>query len=241
MVGGIIWEEIKTNTSPESDSKSDWSPRFNHRCEVLNQEGKSYIYLIAGASIDQGTPAYLGMTYFNDVWRSENGVDWEKLDTQDFGIRAEHSTTVDLLNGKMYMQGGTYGSWDANETHLDKPVYQWQDLWSSMDGIHWDAENDDEEFPQSYLYRTQHQIVHYEGYIWGFPGKNSTSVHYSKNPDTYAIWKVDNKGNWTVDSKGPPFMPLYGYVLVRHDNRIFMLGGHTTDRGPSNEVWFGKF
>ncbi len=181
---GISWVQIKANSIPGRTSKNDWSPRFNHRCEVFSYQGKSYIYLIAGR--------------------------------------------------------GTYGSHDEGGAHLDKPVYQWQELWSSADGINWEAENDELKFPQSYLYRTQHQIIHYADFIWGFPGKNSTSVYFSNSPDTYSIWKFDSHGNWSVDSEGPPFMPVYGYALVLHDNKIWILGGHTANHGPSNAVWSGN-
>ena len=236
---GISWVEIKTNSHPNSDSRVDWAPRFNHRCEVLDLEGKTYIYLLAGAVIEQDKPGYLGMKYFSDVWRTGDGVNWEKLNNNDFGHRSEHATTVDNNNGIIYMQGGTYGIHDGENTHLDKPVYQWQELWSSTDGIHWEADNDEQGFPQAYLYRTQHQLVHFKGDLWGFPGKSSSSIHFSKNPDTYAIWKVDKEGNWIVDSEGPPFMPMYGYTLTIHNNKIFILGGNRTDFGPGSQVWSG--
>jgi len=237
---GSSWEQIKTNTQAELDSRLDWYPRFNHRSEVLNLGGKNYIYLIAGAAIIEDSPGYMGMSYFNDVWRSDDGISWERLDNNDFGIRAEHATTMDNQKGILYMQGGTYGIHDVDDHHLDKPVYQWQELWSSKDGIHWEAENDEINFPQSKLYRTQHQIIHYKGNLWGFPGKSSSSLYFSKNPNTYAIWKIDNTGIWEVDSEGPPFMPMYGYTLTLHNNSIFVMGGHAADRGPSNRVWLGE-
>jgi len=237
---GINWSQIKTNSIPAMDSDTDWYPRFNHCCDVVSQDGKPYILLIAGATIEKGSPAHHGMIYFSDVWKSENGIEWSKMETQEFGIRAEHSTSVNPENGRIYMQGGSYGSHDEGDNHLDKPVSQWQKLWSSQDGIHWTAENDVAGFPQAYLYRAQHKILHYGGYLWGFPGKSSNSVLYSKNPDTYAICKIDESGSWTVDSEGPPFIPTYGYAAVVFQDKIWVLGGHTASHGPSNQVWAGQ-
>ena len=239
-VDGNTWLEIKPNTQPGFGSENDWVPRFNHRCEVVNIEGKQVILLIAGATMEQNAPANQGMNYLNDVWSTENGITWKRLDSNDFGIRSEHSTSVDPVTKRIYLQGGTYGIHDAGETRTDKPVYQWQELWSSADGLKWTAENDELGFPQACLYRAQHQIIHYGDYLWGFPGKNSNSASFSDNSDTYAIWKIDQYGTWSVDSDGPPFKPRYGYSLVVFMDQIWILGGYTTHRGPGNEIWAGQ-
>jgi len=236
---GINWACIKENSVTTLQSSIDWMPRFNHRCEVMKAGNRDYIYLIAGSFMEHNSPAYTGLTYLNDVWRSADGVNWEKLDNKDFGIRSEHSTTLDHQTGKIYMQGGTYGSHDEYNAHNDKPVYRWQELWVSSDGIEWEALNDPDGFYQEYLYRAQHQIIYYEGFIWGFPGKGSTSVNFAKDPDTYAIWKYDTRGNWSVDSEGPPFTPVYGYTMLVFQGKIWLIGGHTADRGPSSAVWSG--
>lgn len=237
---GINWELIKPNSKPPTDSDTDWYPRFNHRCEIMSFDGTDHIILIAGATIKKDSPAYQGMEYLNDLWISSDGTSWKRLNNDDIGIRSEHASCIDVDNNKLYVQGGTFGKHDPEGSHLDKPVYQWQELWSTADGINWEAENDVTGFHQEYLYRSQHEMISYQGKIWCFPGKSSSSVHYSKNPDTYSIWTVDKVGKWGVDSEGPPFMPRYGYSLIFHDNSIFIIGGHTADKGPSNEVWIGK-
>jgi len=238
---GAAWTQIKERTYPEPDSLYDWLPRFNHTCIVTNHGGTDYIYPIGGSTMLEEHNARYSMKYFNDVWRSADGISWESLPNNDFGIRSEHAAAVDPSTGKIFIQGGRHGVIFEGEENGTHPLPDWHWLWSSSDGITWIPENDTAEFEQGYLYRAEHQMVVLEGVLFGLPGKADSNVHFhfARNLD-YTFWRRDPGNLWTVDSEGSDFDGRYGYSMVIHNNRVWILGGDTNSNGPDNDVWVGE-
>ncbi|HER07904.1 MAG TPA: hypothetical protein ENO20_03245 [Bacteroides sp.] len=238
---GAVWTQIKERTCPELDSLYDWFPRFNHTCLVATHGGTRYIYLIGGATMLEDHNTRYSMMYFNDVWRSVNGITWERLPNDDFGIRSEHASTVDPATGRMYIQGGRHGVIFESEENGTHPLPDWQWLWSSDDGISWTPANDTAEFNQSPLWRAEHQIIYYGESLFGLPGKSNsnTHFHFSRKED-YTTWRLDPGNLWSVDSEGSDFGARYGYSVVIHEGRVWVLGGDTGAGGPANDVWCGQ-
>jgi hypothetical protein len=238
---GSEWTQIKERTYPELDSLYDWFPRFNHACVVANHGGIDYIYLIGGATMLEEHNTRYSMVYFNDVWRTTDGIHWESLPNNDFGIRAEHAAVVDPVSGRIYIQGGRHGVIFEGENNGTHPLPDWQWLWSSTDGVNWIPENDTAEFEQSYLYRAEHHLVIQDGTLFGLPGRTDSNVHFhfARSRD-YTFWRKDPGNLWTVDSEGSDFDGRYGYSTVLHNNRVWILGGDTNSGGPANDVWYGE-
>lgn len=234
---GLSWEQVKESTKPELDDQNDWYPRFNHGCVVANHGGVDYIYLIGGACMVANVSGKYSMKYFNDVWRSADGENWEKLPANDFGIRSEHGIAVDEATGEIFIQGGNYGSIINQDVNFSTPVQDWQFLWRSTDGVNWVKDSLPQGYDHGYLYRAQHRIVHYQNTLYGFPGKNNQAINYAE-PRYYAIWKRDQNG-WGVDSKGVPFWARHSYVTLEFEDKVWILGGINSNSGPSNDVWQG--
>ena len=238
---GKTWIQIKERTEPELDSLYDWYPRFNHACVCANHGGNDYIYLIGGSTQLKDFNGRYSMKYFNDVWRSVDGANWEQLDNNDFGYRSYHALAVNPENQRLYLQGGLHGVIVEGENNSSLPVPDYYWLWSSDDGITWTAENDTAEFNQSYLSRAGHQMVFMGDQLFGFPGRSTSNVHLLfADPGHYTFWRHDPGNLWSVDSEGSDFNARYGYSLVEHEGKVWVLGGETGDRGPDNDVWLGE-
>ena len=238
---GSRWTQIKERTEPELDSLYDWFPRFNHTCVTADHGGTDYIYLIGGVTQLQGVSSRYSMKYFNDVWRSVDGVDWEQLPANDFGYRSEHAAAVDPATQRIYIQGGRHGVIVEGEENSSHPVPDFYWLWSSADGISWTAENDTAEFYQGYLSRSEHQMVSMGEQLFGFPGKTNSNVHLTfGNSSHYTFWRHDPGNLWSVDSEGSDFNSRYSYSIVVHDGKVWVMGGETGDHGPDNDVWMGE-
>lgn len=240
-VDGANWTQIKERTELELDSLYDWFPRFNHCCVVTNHGANNYIYLIGGYTMLEDHDARYAPKYFNDVWRSVDGTHWERLPNTDFGIRAEHAATVDPYSGRIYLQGGRNGVIIQDSLNSSHPNPEWQWLWSSDDGINWIPENDTSEFEQKYLSRAEHHLVMMDETLFGFPGRNASNVHFHfAQADQYTFWRRDPGNLWSVDSQGSDFGARYGYSMVTHDDKVWILGGDTDLHGPENDVWYGE-
>ena len=118
---GVNWTEIKTNTVPPFDTVTDWYPRMHHSCIVTNQGGTNYIYLIGGKTIIDNHYSKYAPKYFNDVWRSTDGITWEKLPAEEIGIRSEFGACSDD-NGNLYIQGGLTGVIFEGKDNATEPI-----------------------------------------------------------------------------------------------------------------------
>lgn len=231
---GITWTLIKPRTSPAADSKDDFLPRFNHACVAARQGGKNHLFLIGGSTMREAVEGGFSVIYLHDVWRSENGIRWVKLENNNFGQRCEEAVCVDPSTGRIYMQGGTHGVTFDNEELYDQPGRDYYNLWYSDDGITWRAE---ESFS---LNRAGHALLLYGHSFWLFPGKedNYRNLRYAEG-DLYHTWRKPAGQPWTLDSKGSAFNARHSYTTVEFLDKIWILGGETADNGPNNDVWCG--
>jgi len=233
---GKNWNQIKLQTTPFFNSETDWYPRFDHTVVVANHNHINYMYLIGGASLIVGKPADSAMKYFNDVWRSKDGINWEKLKNNDFGLRGNHAAVVNQVSGEIFIQGGYHGNYFDTDSALNEPIKNFRNVWKSSDGINWESDSINRGFSTDYMWRANHKLVIYHDYIYGFPGKDPSSVFFAESTRR-AIWKRLNENQYIHDSHNPSFYARYGYGLEVWNDKIWVFGGYTAKSGQSNDVW----
>ena len=236
---GIAWTRIKERTYPVNNMDSDFMPRFNHACVTATHGGINYLYLIGGATMLEEAVGAYSFYYFHDVWRSRNGIKWEKLDNNDFGQRSELAACVDPSSGRIYLHGGNHGVAFDNQNLYNHPVEYFYDLWYTDDGVNWKV---DTTFS---TLRAGHGLVFYNQSLWLLPGKvdNYEHLRYGEGEtlmDLYYTYRRDDGGAWELDSKGSAFSGRHSYATVEFNGKIWVLGGETADNGPNNDVWCGS-
>jgi len=235
---GINWTEIKPRNYLSNTDGTDWIPRMYHKCVIADHGGTSYIYLTGGRAMMENKPARHSMLYFSDVWRSTDGMIWEKLAADDYGMRALHASAVDPATGRIYIQGGTYGVIIDSDGNRDHPVAGWQKLWYSDDGINWISESNTSVVSNSYLFRQSHQMVFYKDKLWSLPGATFSTEHYHFTQNQYiTTWTYAAGDIWNIDSEGTDIDARHGYSTVLFNNKIWVLGGFTNSCAQSNDVW----
>jgi len=186
----------------------------------------------------EDVPARYSMIYFNDVWRSSDAVSWKKMPANDFGIRAQHAAAVDPETGRIYIQGGVHGVIFETGDTIFHPLIEWQDLWSSDDGINWMAESDTSMVDDSYLFRADHDIIYYDGKLWALPGATTSNEHYHFTQKGHiATWTYEDGNYWLIDSEGTDIDARHGYATVLFEDKIWIMGGFTSSNAQSNDVW----
>lgn len=238
---GKDWIQVKERTYPDLDSSEDWFPRFNHVLVAARQGGTDFLYIIGGASMLENHAAIYAMKYFNDVWRSRDGVHWERLNNNDYGRRSEAGAAVDPETGTIYIQGGVHGVIFETDEPAIHPLPNWHWLWSSVDGENWVPENDTSNFDQGFLWRSDHHLIFYRNTLWGFPGKTVSNAHYTfTSDDHFAFWKRGADQTFLPDSYGTDIDARHGYATAILNDQVFVLGGFTSYMGQSNDVWVGS-
>ncbi|MEZ5244058.1 MAG: hypothetical protein R2707_03100 [Acidimicrobiales bacterium] len=122
---GITWEQ-RTAAAP-------WAGRAGLSAVALDDA----LYVFGGSQNDDSS--IIGANgpervYYNDVWRSADGVDWEELTAAaPWEPRAGASTLV--RNGEIWLFGGEDGFTCSPLPDCDAPYFN--DVWKTPDGIEW--------------------------------------------------------------------------------------------------------
>lgn len=194
------------------------------------------MWLIGGWS--KRDPDYYPRTCSNDVWRSEDGLNWECVKPNTFldfsfapksNWEGRHTAGYAVFRDRMWIIGG-----DCNQGH-----YQ-NDVWSSDDGANWRLETDNAPWAP----RALHYTVVHDNKIWIMGGQTMPGFVTSDEKFYSDIW-------WSVDgihwkrhmgyAAWPPRGMIGGSAVM--NNRIWLLGGGTYDtpttkkRRYYNDVW----
>jgi FlgD Ig-like domain len=182
-----VWSSRNGMNWTQKTADAGWEPRAGLSAVSMN----GYLYVMGGSQNDDdsiigGPPARI---YFNDVWRSRNGRDWE-LVTEAAPWEPRAGAVVVVKNGWMYLFGGEDGFLCSGPEHC--PPY-YNDVWRSRNGSDWELVT--AEAPWSA--RPGHQVVK----IWntfvlfgGF-GLDPLNPFLPANP--MDIWISRDGANWT--------------------------------------------
>lgn len=239
---GSDWTKIRSNDESDEYSPTNWKVRSNHRCLVVPEVDRDYIYVYGGQVMLDNKNTEYATRYYNDIYKSHNGKDWIRISTgSQYGIRSEFAAAVDD-DGTVYMQGGIHGTEFVTYDNASQPTPDWNYIWTSADGISWTSHNDSTDSYNYLLNRADHQMVYYADRMWVLPGKTRSNDHYEfTRPEHYEIYTFNKAGDLILDSEGVPADARHGYQAVVFNNKIFLLGGFTSANGQSNDVWTAKF
>ncbi len=96
---GVEWTQLTADAG--------WTPRAGLRAVVFNDE----IYIFGGSQFDDGAiigPGGPPRIYFNDVWKSADGVTWQQM-TADAPWEPRAGAVVVVKDGYMVLLGGEDG------------------------------------------------------------------------------------------------------------------------------------
>lgn len=108
-----VWSSPDGATWTRVLEHAPWAPRGQILGAVVFQGS---MWIIGGGTYND--PRH----YYRDVWRSADGVHWERVGVAPWGAREYHNVAV--FDGRLWVLGG------YRDGNLD-------DVWSSPDGVHW--------------------------------------------------------------------------------------------------------
>lgn len=125
-----VWKSANGRDWVQLTENAPWDPRAGADLVVKN----GYIYLLGGEFGFIGFPP----PYFNDVWRTRDGSNWE-LVTDSAGWAPRPGHTCDVLRDTIVCFGGFGQSTDSEDPF--KPANP-MDVWVSKDGATWTQVSD---------------------------------------------------------------------------------------------------
>lgn len=203
---GVNWTLLHDNVP--------WGQRVLHHTTVFS--GKMWI--MGGQTLPDFASSKDKTIFYNDVWCSEDGVNWERLSAnagwEPRGTIGGNAT----LHGRMWViGGGTYDTWD-----VPPPRKFFNDVWSSEDGIRWERHMEHCPWdPREY-----HEIAVFDGLIWVMEGWN----HQSGNRND--VWYSPDGTHWQ-ELPGTPWKERHAASVVAHDNALWVIAGNNM----ASDVW----
>ncbi|NLV46257.1 MAG: hypothetical protein GXY07_17350 [Candidatus Hydrogenedentes bacterium] len=121
-----IWYSEDGGNWTQETPGTHWSPRYGHTSVVFEiTPGQPRIFVMGGQVGDDFTNK---SSYANDVWSSEDGINWtEETGNAGWAGRREHASVV--YDGKIWVIGGWYR--DGGTSH------DLRDVWYSTNGRDW--------------------------------------------------------------------------------------------------------
>jgi hypothetical protein len=215
---GMNWTNMTEN--------AEWSTRAGLSAVVFNDE----IYVMGGSVNDDSsiTPSGPARIYYNDVWKSENGSDWE-LVTANAPWAPRAGGVAVVKNGYIYMIGGEDGFICNPQTPRCPPYYN--DVWRTQNGVDWELVN--ESCP--WIARPGHQVVVAQNRFVLFGGFGlGTDITVPANPmdiwisNTGSVWKKVSDSPWDANNPSEIKYDFDAVVVEGEGNNsdmIFSFGG----------------
>lgn len=161
-----------------------------------------------------------------DVWRSKNGKDWE-LATAEApweGRGLIHGSVVH--DGEIYLIGGGLKMARLGEQYADTTA-EYNDIWSSPDGITWTKRLDSFSFPA----RTHFSVVSTPMGCFVSDGSVGHQVTLSKD-----VFHAPDCVHFEPIPDPPPMQKRHASSLAYFNGSIVILGGPGDD-APGTAIW----
>lgn len=172
------------------------------------------IWLIGGVDYDKKETK-------NDVWYSEDGKEWQEANANaPWSPRWDHTVTV--FQDKLWLIGG-----------MDLRENVFADVWVSENGKDWSLVTNN----PPWLARQGHETVVFKDKIWIIGRFNSKSQKGGKND----VWYSGDGKNWKKTKKDPLWEGREDHAAVVFKDKIWVLGGMTSDWKWKNDIWYSIF
>lgn len=204
-------------SSNSVDNTARFSVRENFQAVVF----KNKFWVIGG----RNGSASSASSYKNDVWSSDDGINWtqQSINGTHFSARDYHQVVV--FQNKLWVIGGTTINGYKN------------DVWSSTDGVNWTEELTHSASPgaNQFSRRYDHKVVVFNNKLWLFGGRDGSGV--VKND----VWSSSNGQSWSqVSINGTYFSAREGQQVVVANidgsNKLWVIGGYRSS-AYLNDVW----
>ena len=227
---GVEWEQM-TEAAP-------WEGRAGLRAVAYDGQ----LWIFGGSTNDDSAivgPAGPERIYFNDVWRSTDGADWEQV-TASAPWEPRAGAVVVEKDDAMYLLGGEDGFTCTPLPDCEPPYFN--DVWRSVDGADWELVTDS----AGWSPRPGHQCAVVDDQFVCFGG-------FGLNGNPVDVWASEDGADWTElddppwDAAGPEAIKYdFEAFAVAADDAIYSFGGdrETFDfddpenyRRVDNDVW----
>jgi len=182
-------------------------PPFGTRLGARMIKFKGKLWYIGGWRFEQGQNSNDEVIWFNDIWSSEDGIDWQ-IEAQNAAFSARSDFQLVEYGENLYLIGGNEGSGTRGAYN-----FKW-DVWQSSDGTNWEL------------------LVSEAPFLFGEIGKaivfNDKLYVFADDFNTRKtnIFGTRDGISWNIEQQTPLFDAIALYELYVKDEKLFLFGGY---------------
>ena len=225
---GVSWGKIYDTTSA-----GNWQPRAYFQAEVKDEE----IYIFGGQNFlvipnpDTTFPPFIGVSdFFNDVWKSSDGIQWTEL-TDSAGWQGRAGLSSVVFNDDIYIMGGSFNDDPAIIGGPPVRVY-FNDVWKSGDGKNWIQLTDS----AAWAPRAGAISVVKDDYIYLLGGEFGFLCQPLPCDPPYFndVWRSQDGITWELVTDSADWAPRPGHQVALAGDKFVLFGGFGQSMDPSN-------
>jgi hypothetical protein len=175
--------------------------------------------------------------FFNDVWRSNDGVHWTQM-TSDAGWEPRAGLSSVVFGGELFVMGGSQND-DSSIGGPGGPArLYFNDVWKSRDGSSWELVTDDAPWAP----RAGAVVVVKNGYMYLLGGEEGficDPLPFCDPPYFNDVWRSRDGANWELVTDDADWSPRPGHQAAVLLNHIILFGGFGLLENPM-DVWVSK-
>lgn len=235
MGGGsndVVWstDGVTWNTALDNNPNNHlngvgnrmWTSRYSQASVVFNNK----MWILGGAGTADG--AGRG----NDVWWSEDGVNWNEA-TAHAAWSSRYTHSAISFNNKIWVMGGLTATSSAIDRNgILQQVHQ--GVWSSTDGANWNLEIGDPGWVAGTVFST----LVFNNKMWVI-GSTIRSTTAPEQDNKARVWSSSDGITWTKMTNDIGFSlsggPFSSHGAVVFNNKMWVFGG--TGSADANEVF----
>ncbi|MEZ5239948.1 MAG: hypothetical protein R2716_13700 [Microthrixaceae bacterium] len=162
--------------------------------------------------------------FFNDVWASDDGTDWELL-TEHAPWEGRAGLSAAVLDGEIYVMGGSVND-DQAITFGPPDRKLFNDVWKSSDGINWERAT----ASAPWAPRAGAAVVVKDGYLYLLGGEFA----FTGYPPPYFndVWRTRNGTDWELVTPSAGWSPRPGHTCDVLEGTIVCFGGYGQSPNP---------
>ena len=189
--------------SPAWADEIIWSPRSGHGMASFND----MLVVVGGFSFETGF-------FLNDVWTSDNGLDWTRTapTSPHFTPRQQHGVVV--FQDQLWVLGGQSG---ADLLH---------DVWRSSDGESWTQVVE----AASWAPRRGMACIAHGDYLYLTGGETEEREYLND------VWRTSDGEHWEIVVGAAAWSPRGMHALASFKDVLWLLGG-ASDYELHRDVW----
>ncbi|GAA5218822.1 hypothetical protein ACFSJ3_05730 [Corallincola platygyrae] len=234
---GVTWDQLLGTNDQEH-----WPARAYFQAVTKNR----YIYLMGGQNFKlEPCPPFVpecegpvpNSEFFNDVWRSKDGINWKKMtDAAPWEGRAGLSAVV--FRNRIWVFAGSKNDDSAIVGPNGPQRIYFNDVWSSKNGKHWKLHTEDAPWSP----RSGAVALVKNGYIYLLGGEDGFLCQpqpFCEPPYYNDVWRTRNGTDWEQVTANAGWSARPGHQCAVLYDHIVCFGGFGLPQNP-NDIWVSR-